>query len=119
MILADTSVWVEHLRRGQPDLARLLEAEEILIHPFIVGELACGNLKNRAEFLLQVQTLPQAVVPEDKEVLRFVEAFHLHGLGLGWVDAHLLASARLTTCGLWSLDKTLARTARHLGLPSH
>ena len=118
MILADTSVWDEQLRRGLEGLARLLAAGEILIHPFVVGELACSNLKDRAEFLLQVQTLPQAVVTEDEEVLRFVEAFHLNGLGLGWVDAHLLASAKLTPCVLWSLDKTLTRTARHLGLHS-
>lgn len=111
MILVDTSVWIDHLRRGLPGLAGQLEEGTVLCHPFVVGELACGNLGNRNEILDLLQELPKASVAEDSEVLHLLQAGRLFGRGLGWVDAHLLASAKLTGCSLWTLDKALAKAA--------
>ena len=111
MILVDSSVWIEHLRMGSERLRSLLYDEQVLCHPFIVGELACGTLRNRQEILSMVRALPEARVAEHEEVLRFLEARHLYGRGLGWVDANLLASTLLTGCTLWTLDKPLRRAA--------
>jgi predicted nucleic acid-binding protein len=116
VILADTSVWVRHLRQKDSLLARLLDENLLLMHPFIIGELACGNLKNRKELLGHLQTLPAVNVAEQDEVLHFVAAEHLFGKGLGWIDAHLLASASLSQAKLWTLDKALYRTSHHLGI---
>ncbi|MBI4478684.1 MAG: PIN domain-containing protein [Acidobacteria bacterium] len=116
MILADTSVWVEHLRMGSERLRSLLHSEQVLCHPFIVGELACGTLRNRQEILTTLRALPEARVAEYNEVLRFVEARRLFGRGLGWVDVSLLASALLTGCTLWTLDKPLRKAATALGV---
>lgn len=116
MILADTSVWVDHLRRGNSRLASLLRDELILIHPFVLGELACGNLRNRQEILRLLSTLTQARIADHDEALHLLEAQRLYGQGLGWIDAHLLASALLTGCGLWTLDTPLARAASALSL---
>ena len=115
-ILVDTSVWIDHLRSSNAELAARLETGEVWCHPFIVGELACGNLANRREILQHLQALPGADVAEYHEVLGFLEAHGLAGRGIGWVDAHLLASARLTRLALWALDKPLAAVARRLGL---
>ncbi|MBI3461622.1 MAG: PIN domain-containing protein [Planctomycetes bacterium] len=114
MILADTSVWVEHLRHGSARLSSLLRDEQVLCHPFVVGELACGNLANRRELLALLTSLPQALLAEQQEVLHLVDAEHLYGRGLGWVDVHLLASALLTDCALWTLDRVLRTTAAAL-----
>ena len=114
MILVDTSVWIEHLRTGSERLRSLLYNEQVLCHPFVVGELACGTLHNRPEILSMMRALPQAHVAEQEEVLRFLEARRLYGRGLGWVDAHLLASTLLTGCTLWTLDKPLRRAAAAL-----
>ena len=114
MILVDTSVWIEHLRKGSERLRSLLYDEQVLCHPFIVGELACGTLRNRQEILSMVRALPEARVAEQEEVLRFLEARRLYGRGLGWVDANLLASTILTGCSLWTLDKPLRRAAAAL-----
>ena len=116
MILADTSVWVEHLRMGSERLRSLLHGEQVLCHPFVVGELACGMLRNRQEILSTLRALPEARVAEPEEVLRFVEARRLYGRGLGWVDASLLASALLTGCTIWTLDKRLRNAAAALGV---
>lgn len=116
MILVDTSVWVEHLRLGSPRLRRFLEDGEVLGHPFIVGELACGNLSRRAEVLGLLQALPRATPATDEDVLFFVGAHHLHGRGIGWVDVHLVASARLSGAGLWTLDRRLLREAARCGV---
>jgi predicted nucleic acid-binding protein len=113
-ILVDTSVWIDHLRRTSPHLVDLLDQGAVLVHPFVVGELACGNLRNRTEILGLLQALPATPVAEPEETLHFVENEQLHGRGLGWVDVNLLASARLQGAGLWSLDKTLAAAARRL-----
>ena len=117
MILVDTSVWVDHLRAGDPALTTQLNAAQVLGHPFVTGEIAMGNLKARDVVLADLQDLPQAIVANDIEVLQFVERAALSGLGLGYIDAHLLASARLTpNSALWTRDKRLAEAAEKLGL---
>jgi len=116
MVLADTSVWIQHFRRGEPALAAQLSDGLVLMHPFISGELACGNLKGRAAILSDLQTLPPAELASHKEVLQLIEDRRLWGRGLGWVDMHLLASALLSRCGFWTLDKKLAGAAVELGL---
>ena len=116
MILVDTSVWVDHLRRGNDDLGRLLVDEQVLCHPFVVGELTCGRLTDRAEILARLQALPKARSVEYQEALAFVEMHRLMGAGLGWVDAHLLASATLSAASLWSFDRNLTKAARRLEL---
>jgi predicted nucleic acid-binding protein len=116
VILADTSVWVEHLRRGLPRLATLLQEGKVLIHPWVIGELACSNLRNRGEVLELLQGLPAAVVARDSEVLVLIEREQLMGRGIGYVDAHLLASAKLSHCQLWTQDRRLAALAQGGGL---
>ncbi len=116
MTLVDTSFWVDHLRRGDDRLRGLLEEGEVACHPFVVGELACGRIRNRAEILSLLAELPRATVAHHDEVLELVESRDLHGRGLGWVDAHLLASALLTHCAIWTKDRALARAARSLGV---
>jgi predicted nucleic acid-binding protein len=116
MILADTSVWIEHFRHGEPRLASGLRDGFVLMHPFVAGELACGNLKGRASLLADLATLPQAVVASHIETLRLLEDRRLWGQGLGWVDVHLLASALLSHCELWTFDAWLHKAAGELGL---
>ena len=116
MVLVDTSVWVEHLRRGVPELARLLDARLVVCHPFVLGELACGNLKNRREILDLLQALCTCPVATHEEVLSFLEANHLMGRGLGYIDIHLLASAKLSGIPLWTLDRPLAVAGAHLNV---
>ncbi len=115
-MLVDTSVWVDHLRRGNAKLAALLERAEVSCHPFIIGELACGKLRNRDAILALLEALPQVPGAEHDEVLGFVDAHRLMGAGIGWIDAHLLASAALAGTVIWSLDRRLADAARKLGL---
>jgi predicted nucleic acid-binding protein len=112
VILVDTSVWVEHLRHGLPHLASLLQKGEVMIHPWVIGELACGNLRNRSQVLELLQGLPAATVASDREVLLLIERERLMGRGIGYVDAHLLASARLIHCLLWTQDRRLAAVAQ-------
>jgi predicted nucleic acid-binding protein len=116
MILVDTSVWIEHLRAGSNRLRALLFDEQVLCHPFIVGELACGALQKRSDILGMLKALPEAHLVEHQEVLSFLEARRLYGRGIGWVDAHLLASTLLTGCTLWTLDKPLRRAAAALNV---
>ncbi len=116
MILIDTSVWVNHLRYGNNRLTSLLNEELVLCHRFVIGELACGNLKNRKEILTLLVALPGSRVAEHSEVLHLLNSQHLYGRGLGWIDAHLLASALLSDCGLWTLDKPLRISAGKLGI---
>jgi predicted nucleic acid-binding protein len=116
VILVDTSVWVDHLRAGVARLAALLERGAVVVHPFVVGEIACGNLAQRGSVLELLQNLPAAVVAEPTEVLAFVERHRLHGRGVGYVDVHLLASIALTeSTTLWTRDKRLDAVARSLG----
>ena len=117
MVLVDTSVWIDHLRRGNRGLADLLNRASVLSHPLVIGELACGSLQNRDEILgLLSAALPMALVAEHDEALRLLDDERLYGRGLGWVDVHLLASARLTVCALWTLDKPLSKAAGALDL---
>ncbi|MBI3448637.1 MAG: type II toxin-antitoxin system VapC family toxin [Acidobacteria bacterium] len=113
-MLADTSVWVDHLRGGNAALVSHLERGEVRCHPFVIGELACGRLANRREVLALLESLPQVRRAEHDEVLAFVESNGLGGSGIGWIDAHLLASARLSHVPLWTLDRRLAAVARSL-----
>jgi len=116
MILIDTSVWIDHLRTGNRALQSLLENAEVLTHSFVVGELACGTLRNRDEVLTLLRALPEAQAAEHVEVMSFVERERLYGLGIGWIDAHLLASARLSRAFLWTLDGRLWKVASALKL---
>jgi len=116
VVLVDTSVWVAHLRQGAIGLEALLHDGLVVCHPFIVGELACGNLQNRSEILSLLQRLPGAIRAGHEEVLQFIEHDGLMGKGLGYIDMHLLASARLTGVPLWTLDKKLNEVAKKLGL---
>ena len=116
MILVDTSVWVEHLRHGLPRLATHLQEGEVLIHPWVIGELACGNLRNRSQVLELMQGLPAATVASEAEVLLLIERDRLMGRGIGYVEAQLLASAKLSHCRLWTQDRHLAAVAQEQGL---
>lgn len=117
MILVDTSVWIDHLRRHDAMLARLLGEGQVLAHPFVTGELALGNLRNRDTVVNALRDLPQAVVASDEEAIRFIERHALFGIGIGYIDAHLLASVRLTPgASLWTRDKRLLAAGAGLGL---
>jgi predicted nucleic acid-binding protein len=116
MVLVDTSVWVEHFRKTQPLLVEYLTEGLVLTHPFVSGELACGTLKNRAALLSDLNALPSATLALHTEVRRVIDDRKLWGRGLGWIDAHLLASALLSHCRLWTFDKKLGQAAIELGL---
>jgi len=116
LILVDTSVWIDHLRRGDPGLVDLLERSTVAMHPFVVGEIACGTLRDRESILELLQDLPTAAVADCNEVLRFIERHTLHGTGIGHVDVHLLASVALTEgARIWTRDARLQRVAAVLG----
>lgn len=116
MILVDTSVWVDHLRVGDPKLIALLERAAVATHPFVVGEVACGSLRNRPLILGLLQNLPVVKVADNGEVLSFIEHHALHGRAIGYVDVHLLASTLLTPgAQLWTKDKRLLTAAKALG----
>ena len=112
--LVDTSVWVDHLRNGNRQLVLMLDEGAVCCHPFVVGELACGSLRNRDELLGLLRALPEAPIVEHDEVLHFIAKRHLAGRGLGWVDVHLLASALLAQCDVWTLDRGLAAVVREM-----
>jgi predicted nucleic acid-binding protein len=115
--LVDTSVWIDHLRQADDVLIDLLGRREVLVHPFIIGELAVGNLRPRETVLDELQRLRRVVIADDNEVLRLVEHEHLFGVGLGYVDVHLLASTRLTPeTLLWTRDRNLLAAAERLDL---
>jgi predicted nucleic acid-binding protein len=114
VVLVDTSVWVSHFRQTHDGLVELLMNGEVVCHPFIVGELACGNLRNRTSIISLLEALPMALLVEHEEVLAFIEAHSVMGKGLGYVDVHLLASTLLTGISLWTLDLKLDRTAEEL-----
>lgn len=117
MILVDTSVWVNHLRQANPRLSQALIDGHVLMHPFVIGEIACGNLQSRPQVLGDLQRLPSAIPADHDEVLGFLDQHRLFGTGITWIDAHLLASARLSNCRLWTLDTRLLTAActLHLG----
>jgi hypothetical protein len=114
MVLVDTSVWLEHLRYGTVGLETVLDEGNVACHPFIIGELACGNLKNRTEILTLLKNLPVADVANDDEVMKFIDDRQLMGKGLGYIDIHLLMSALLTAIPLWTVDKRLHELATSL-----
>ena len=116
MMLVDTSVWIDHLRRGDAELVDALRAGQVGVHPFVVGELACGNLHSRAEVLGLLRALPPLPVVTDREALFFIDKQMLMGRGIGYVDVHLLASSRLGGALLWTRDKRLHAVATGLGL---
>ena len=116
MLLVDTSIWVDHFRQGMPLLGELLNAGDVATHPFVIGELACGNLKNRNEILALLSALPSVEVATHPEALHLVDAQSLRGTGLGWVDVHLLAAALLNRMPLWTRDHKLHAAASALGI---
>jgi hypothetical protein len=111
VVLVDTSVWVNHLREGNAQLEALLTEGTIVCHPFTIGEIACGTMKNRVQILSLLQALPMAETAEHNEVLQLIENYRLTGKGLGYVDMHLLASAVLTDVPLWTLDRKLQQAS--------
>ena len=117
MILADTSIWVEHLRRGHLGFVAALNEGTVLAHPFVTGELACGNLRNRTEILSLLDSLPLVTVAENSEVREVLESRAISGRGLGWVDVHLLAACLLSGCDFWTLDKRLKIVAASMAVP--
>ena len=117
MILVDTSVWIDHLRHGDVELTRLLNAGQVLTHRFVIGELALGNLQNRNIVLNSMLNLPQVISASDEEALHFIENNSLFGKGVGYIDAHLLAAVRLSPDALlWTRDKRLLAESIRLGL---
>jgi len=119
LILVDTSVWIDHLRTSIAPLAGALEAEDVLVHPFIICELACGEMKQRRDVLRLLAALPSSIVATDDETLHFIERHRLMGKGIGYIDAHLLASVTLTDgAQLWTRDKRLAMIAAELKISS-
>lgn len=117
MILVDSSVWIDHLRSADADLTALLNHGQVLSHPFVIGELTLGSLRQRANIIGALQDLPKAVVADEAEVLAFIDRHVLFGRGIGYIDAHLLASVRLTAdAALWTRDKRLHETASDLGI---
>jgi predicted nucleic acid-binding protein len=115
MVLVDTSVWVGHFRKGEVGLETLLHEGRVVCHPFIVGELACGNLRNRSAILLLLNDLPMATQAEHEEVLQLIEHYRLMGKGLGFIDLHLLSSALLMKVPLWTFDQKLSEVSSLLG----
>jgi len=117
VILVDTSIWIDHLRGDEEGLIQLLNDGKVLVHPFVTGELALGNLNNREAVMGALQNLPQAFVATDGEVLRLIQAKSLFGRGIGYIDAHLVAAVLLmpgTT--LWTRDKRLLAASAQLGM---
>ncbi|MDZ4254507.1 MAG: type II toxin-antitoxin system VapC family toxin [Sulfuritalea sp.] len=111
MILVDTSIWIDHLRSGSPALAGLLQNEVVCIHDFVIGELACGNLRNRVEVLSLLRSLPRLSAATEDETLFFIEQQQLMGRGIGYIDAHLLAAAVIRDVPIWTKDKRLMAIA--------
>lgn len=116
MTVVDTSVWVDHLRHRNRALVDLLNRAEVLSHPFVIGELALGHMRLRAEILALLERLPRAAPASHEEVLALVDRHRLAGSGIGWIDAHLLSSARLSAAKLWTLDRRLSKVASAIGV---
>lgn len=116
MVLVDTSVWISHLRLGNSMLQKLLQEGRVASHPFIIGELACGNISNRTEIISLMQSLPMLDAVEHEELLLFIEYNKMMGAGLGFVDVHLMAAAMLAGIPLWTQDKRLKQTCSRLSI---
>ncbi|MBE0511112.1 MAG: type II toxin-antitoxin system VapC family toxin [Chromatiales bacterium] len=120
MILVDTSVWIDHLRLGDAGLIDLLNTNRVAMHPFVLGELACGNLQQRAEVMALLKNLPRATMAQDEEVLFHIESHNLMGRGMGYIEAHLLAAVALSGhMRLWTRDKRLQGLASELDIAHH
>ena len=119
MVLVDTSVWVDHFRKGIAGLERLLNEGEVVTHPFIIGELACGSLRNREEILHLLRELPLLPVLDLDEYLHFIDHNRITGSGVGFVDVHLIASARLNSDFLWTFDRRFKMLAKKMKLAFH
>ena len=115
-MLVDTSIWVDHLRKRNSTLVKLLESGDVLTHPLVIGELACGNLAQRTKVLTALTELPSVSSASNEEVLELLETRKLMGRGLGWIDLHLLASSMIARVPLWSADKRLSGVAREIGV---
>ena len=116
MILVDTSVWIDHLRDNDPTLFAFLRRRQVLAHPFVIGELALGSLRQRDVILGSLRGLPRALIATDEEVQAYIDKHALFGLGIGYVDAHLLAATSLTLgAALWTRDRRLRDAAARLG----
>ena len=116
MILADTSVWIDHLRSRDERLSALLENRELLMHPFVIGEIALGHLPQRDRFLSRLQSLPQTLLARDEQVLGLIDRHRLVGAGVGYIDLHLVVSAMLSECQFWTRDRRLSKVCDALGL---
>jgi predicted nucleic acid-binding protein len=116
MILVDTSVWIDHLRKRDEKLFNLLNEGEVCIHPFIIGEIACGNLNNRNEIIHLLKALPEVLIANDDEVLHVIEKRQLYGKGLGYIDIHLLASSLINSVPIWTKDKRLSSVNSELNI---
>lgn len=116
-MLVDTSVWIDHFRRSNHDLEYLLDEGLVLTHPFVIGELACGSLSKRAPVLELLAALPTVLVATNDEAHALVDRHRLFGTGLGWIDVHLLASAKLSQQPLWTADRRLRSASIKIGLP--
>jgi predicted nucleic acid-binding protein len=119
MILVDSSIWIAHFRQAEPELVRLLNSASVLAHPFVSGELALGHLKKREEKIACLLNLPQVCVATDDEVLHFIELNKLFGTGIGYIDVHLLAAAKLSETTLWTRDKALLKASKALNLAAN
>jgi predicted nucleic acid-binding protein len=117
-LLVDTSVWADHLRKKNAPFVGLLEAEQVSTHPFVIGELACGNLARRFEIIEMLSDLPMLPLADHDEVLHLLHENRLYGTGLGWIDLHLLAAARIAGVPFWTTDKRLAAAAKALAIKS-
>jgi predicted nucleic acid-binding protein len=116
MVLVDTSVWVSHLRHGNPKLQEMLQEGKVVSHPFIIGELTCGKISNRVEIISLMQSLPMLDIVEHEELLLFIEHNKMMGTGLGFVDVHLMAAAILAGIPLWTQDKKLRQACSRLSI---
>jgi predicted nucleic acid-binding protein len=114
--LVDTSIWIDHFKKSDIELIRLLNSGKVCIHPFIIGELSCGNISNREEILTLLKSLPHIDSAMNEEVFMLIENKKLYGIGLGFTDVHLLASALIDNVTLWTRDKTLKKAAINLGI---
>ena len=118
MIVVDTPIWIDHLRRPDPHLVPLLANDQVLVHPFVIGEIALGSIKDRLAVVNGLRLLPRPRVAFETEILMFIERQALHGTGIGYVDVHVLLAARLTEGGLlWTRDRRLQAAAERLGIP--
>ena len=116
MVIVDTPIWINHFRHTSEDLSRMLTEESVLSHPFVIGELACGSFPRRKEVLNFLYDLPRASLIDFDEILGFIEDQHLMSLGLGYIDVHLLGSAKLSQAQLWTDDKALKQAAHKIGI---